>query len=109
MISDTERNRDIDLNNEKQKVERNKFDPFSDVKAELSESSGSAREPGTMLFGTAVILVFSFLLFATGLYVAVTTAITVFGLIVGIIMMIVAVCIPFLAGGNWMNKFVSKQ
>jgi hypothetical protein len=105
--NDKDGSREVNLEAEKRRVENRKSDPLSDVKDEILNDR-SEKGPGTRLFGNLALLGFSFLLFVTGLFVAIMTSITVFGLIVGIIMMVVAVCLPFLARGNWMNKYVSK-
>ncbi len=71
---------------------------MADVKSAVSDGSiGLGAEAGKNVLRTGAILIFSLLLLATGVFIAIFTSYTVLGLIIGVLMIIVAIAIPFKA------------
>src|SRR5215216_1786532 len=100
----------IAINEGEEHLRNKKFLTLTDVKDEILKDNGGSREDtGSPLSGTIAIWAFSILLFATGLFVLVTTSLTVFGIVVGIIMMAAAVYIPFATRAKWMKSNISDE
>jgi hypothetical protein len=62
-----------------------------------SDMGGTERKVHGSMARTAVVVAFGALLFIGGLYIAILTSLTGFGIIVGVIGMIAGVAVPFVA------------
>jgi hypothetical protein len=82
-----------------------KYFTVKDIKgAVLNDQDGTGGKFGISFLETIAIIVFSLLLFVTGVFLTVFTFYTGIGLIVGIVVMIAAVAIPFIALGRGYKK-----
>ena len=80
----------------------------ADLKDAVSDGSlGLGAIAGESVLKTVAVIVFSLLLIAGGIFFAVFTGYTIIGLIVGIIMIIAAIAIPFKGLGR-LGEFVSS-
>ena len=90
---DSEIKDDAVLNKKSLSVDDIKF-AATDVKGAKPEEIGSS------IFGTAAKFAFSILLIASGITIAIFTSYTVFGLIIGLAMVIGGFVVPFLSFGR---------
>jgi hypothetical protein len=81
-------------------MEKKSITPADIKGAIIDDPMGSKGAPGGNLLKTIVVIVFSLLLLAGGIFMAVFSSITVFGIIIGIVMIIAAIAIPFYALGR---------
>ena len=74
---------------------------MDDIKFAATDVKGAKPEDiGGSVFGTAAKIIFSILLIASGIVIAIFTSYTVFGIIIGIAMVIGGIVVPFLSFGS---------
>ena len=90
-----------ELDTDDREVLEKKSINVADVKSAVSDSSlGLGANAGKSVLRTGAILVFSLLLLISGVFLAIFTSYTIFGLIIGIAMIVAAIGIPFMTLGK---------
>lgn len=75
--------------------------------SEVVEDEGdSGKNVRRLFFGKIILWAFSILLFITGVFIALFTFYTGIGIIFGAALIIAAVCLPFVARGDWIKRYV---
>lgn len=85
-------------------INKSTFTPKDAKDSIVGDKSVLKAQDASLSFSKIILWVFSLLLFATGIFIAVSMLYTLVGVVAGILLMVIAVSLPFVVRGDWIKR-----